>query len=284
MKVDITKELEEKRLQTKNDANEIVKETKLLLEGDHQKEADLLKRAGLGHQLKKAETAKGINLERSNLEGKFEGKIFTTTEIKELCLEYDLRFLNTKHYKGDVDLQIGPKLKRLFETQNLNENVDTERLYIMAPKQAFNLQDRPKPPKMVDPVLFYRVTNYTTTHGNYDGPSDAPYSERFADDDKFLMVHNWGNDFTIMRLFLGVIMKTALHQAIFRAVTFMLLFNVFMASFGSYTPVFDLILSIPIGAFLSFVTMWFLPWTSPDNWNDVANRYGAKCWNSFARN
>ena len=58
------------------------------------------------------------------------------------------------------------------------------RLFIMAPIKAFNLQDRPEPPKNVDPALFYRID---TTEGVM-----------------YALIHKWGRDFTAIRRIGGI--------------------------------------------------------------------------------
>lgn len=187
LKVDITKEVIKKRESSKKDAVNIVKETQLLLEGDAQQEREILKKIGLGHQIKKAERVNVIDLERKTFETEYGGEVVMQEhEIKELCIKYDLKFLPTEKFKGHTDLNIGPRIRRFVEKNNINPSKGD--FFIMAPGKTFNLEDRPKPVKDSDPILFYKIPNNT--------------EERM-----FVMVHKWGNDFTIFRRLRGLVLE-----------------------------------------------------------------------------
>lgn len=226
-KVNIEQELDSQKKQSQ-DGNKIVDSAKLLLAGDHAEEIDILKKLGLGHQIIKAEEHRGINIEREKIENQYEGKVFTEHEIKSICLDYNLRFLPTQRFKGSVDLELGVKIRNFFKKHNLNPNqggLDTDSFYIMAPTKAFNLDDRPKPAE-TDPVLFYR-------------PSRR--------DDKYLLVHKWGNEFTVMRLISGLMNRSFKVHLDFIFGFAVCLFNIGYASFGNYSPLTDIAFSLLFG-------------------------------------
>lgn len=261
IKVNVEKELDAKRKQS-IDGNQIVDSAKLLLAGDHAKERDLLKKIGLGHQIYKTETQVGVNLERESIENKFEGKVFTEDEIKSLCLDYNLRFLSTKYFKGNIDLEIGVKIRHFFEKNKLNANtggIDTDSFYIMAPKKAFNLEDRPKPPPVSqDPVLFYKPNR---------------------NDDKYLMVHKWGNEFTVARLIGGMMNRSVwIHLAFVWAISACIT-NIGYAMFGNYSPFTDLMFGVISGFVYTFIyTMCRAD--GGDNFDSFRNKFNDNCWNS----
>lgn len=259
IKVNVEKELDAKRKQS-IDGNQIVDSAKLLLAGDHAKERDLLKKIGLGHQIIKAETKHGINLERESLENKFEGKVFTEAEIKSLCLDYNLRFLSTQYFKGNIDLEIGVKIRHFFEKNKLSDGYsgDQNSFYIMAPAKAFNLEDRPKPLKNIDPVLFYRPNNRG---------------------DKYLMVHKWGNEFTVARLIGGMMNRNVwIHLAFVWAISACII-NIGYAMFGNYSLFIDLMFGI-IWGFAYTLIYALCRADGGDDFDKFRNKFNDKCWDS----
>lgn len=232
-RVNIEKQLDAEKVKTQQ-GETLVKEAKLLLDGNHQRERDLLKKIGLGHSIIKAETARGLGIERQNLEEKYEGKVYMIDEIKNLCLDYDLRFLNTEHFKGHIDTEIGYKVKSFFDKHKLNENYDNKMFYILAPKKAFNLEDRPKPPP-VDPILFYRPNR---------------------NEQKYLMVHQWGNDFTILRLIKGLMVRTAWSYYFSMSILGLCGFNIILAlTRDFYEPMGNFIISFFVGLVFGLIML-----------------------------
>lgn len=192
LKVNIEDEVKRKRQNSKDEAGETVKSAQLLLEGDESKERDLLKKIGLGHQIKEAEKVNNIDLERSTFETEYGNAIIMCrSEIKDLALKYDLKFLGANHFKGAVDLNIGPKVRRFVDDNNISPSKDD--FFLLGPGKAFNLQKkeivgRQKFSVDLDPILFYKVPNNTI-------------------EDMYVMVHKWGNDFTILRYLRGLVLE-----------------------------------------------------------------------------
>ena len=91
---------------------------------------------------------------------------------------------NVENYIGYLDPLIPSKLKE-FEKEYSRE-IEKKNLYIVAPKQSF-LKLAPK-----DPLMFYQLT-----------------------DDKFYLIHKWGNDLSILRKILYFPMRTWLHWNLF---------------------------------------------------------------------
>lgn len=264
IKVDIEQELDSKRKESKENGDQIVDSAKLLLEADHAKETDLLKKLGLGHQIIKAEEHRGLNIERENLENKYEGKVFTGAEIKSICMDYNLRFLSTRKFKGTVDLELGVKIRNFFEKHKLNDNsggVDTDSFFIMAPKKAFNLEDRPKPTP-VDPVLFYRPSR---------------------NEDKYLLVHKWGNEFTVLRLISGLMNRSSAVHFMFVWGISVCIMNIVYAFFGNYSPITDFIFGLVWGSLFFFI--YIIAATNGGNDSDKFERqFSDQCWDSVYHN
>jgi len=107
-------------------------------------------------------------------------RIFTKDEIKSLCVNYGLRFLSVKHYEGSVPSDIAVKIKDAYAANSMEvperdpyyySSDSSTDLMIIAPKESFKLQERPK-----DPLLFLKL---------WDGT--------------YYLVAKWGNDLNIMR-------------------------------------------------------------------------------------
>lgn len=191
MKVNVVKKLEKKRETSRKDSESILKEVQLLLETDTQAERNALRVVGIDSHVAHVENQRGVEIERQEFEKTYEGHVFTRDEIKDLCMKYDLRFLETRHFIGKIDTVLGPKLKHFIEARKHEIGNYSQDFFIMAPEDAFQLEDMPrKPPRNIDPVLLYRIPRT----------------------DKFVFVHKWGKDFTFWRRFRGIFFKSVMNM------------------------------------------------------------------------
>tara|TARA_B100001173_G_C15948533_1_gene530301 strand:- start:28 stop:675 length:648 start_codon:yes stop_codon:yes gene_type:complete len=92
--------------------------------------------------------------------------IYHISDIKKICIDYRLRFLNIKYFKADIPLTTQTKLKTFKKEQKLNI-LD---LKIMAPSKLFKLKNAD------DPLLFCNLGN-----------------------DYFYLIDKWGNDLSFFR-------------------------------------------------------------------------------------
>lgn len=101
-------------------------------------------------------------------------------DIKKVCIDYNLRFLQAEYYRGTLETGISIKIEKFCKENNLDiEKLYRHDFYIMAREEDFNLKEAPNPPKNPDPVLFYKVGK-----------------------DVYKSIVKWGNDLTpIRRLF-----------------------------------------------------------------------------------
>lgn len=88
-------------------------------------------------------------------------KIYSINTIKNVCIDYRLRFLDIKYFKNKLPNEVFQKIKSLEKTHNTNIGD----FKIMAPSALFRLE------KTDDPLLFVPLGN------NY-----------------YYLVHKWGND------------------------------------------------------------------------------------------
>jgi hypothetical protein len=204
-----------------NPDQEINKDMKLLMEGETQREQTVLSNIGIDGALKAAQTKKGFDIERKNLEDKYNSElIFTEAEIKELCLDYRLKFLNSKRYIGPVDSELGTKLADFSDEHKLSLDTNAgmrDDFYVAAPYNCFELDWKPVPPKDPDPLLFYCVDR------DYKNPELS----------KYLLIHKWGNDFSPLRLIKGFIYRNPINWFFSNVFIFAMLWSLLPAFHGA---------------------------------------------------
>ena len=93
-------------------------------------------------------------------------RIFHIGQIKDICIDYRLRFLNSKYFKGQIPKEAFEEIERLEQLHRTELNG----FKIMAPSKLFKLEDKD------DPLLF------------------APIGNGY-----FYLIHKWGNDLVPLR-------------------------------------------------------------------------------------
>lgn len=196
MKVKILDKLDEAAAKADANAFQPLDAARQLLAADLGKERAILGHLGMDAAIKDAEKQQGIKYERELSKEKFGLRVYNIAEIKEICLKYNLRFLQSNFYKGSFDGELAPTLRRFTEEHKINTEFEGRNFFIMAPSSAFNLEAMPVkqvPPKLMpEPTLFYRINNADHTEGT-----------------NYVAVHHWGKDFTVLRRVLGWINMTA---------------------------------------------------------------------------
>lgn len=154
---------------------------KILVKADaayYKERVTLLKDLGFDYKLAEAQR---VQSERETFAHLPADRIMSLEAIKATCLQYGLRFLPTRYYKGALDSEIATKLDN-FRVMNRGELPVTNepecnmggaqptngrpQFYIAAPSESFVLQPIPR-----DPLLFCRLNAK-----------------------KFFLLHKWGND------------------------------------------------------------------------------------------
>jgi len=97
------------------------------------------------------------------------GRIYHIDQIQKICIDYRLRFLNSKYFKGGIPQEAVSKIKRLEQ----EHDIEIKGFKIIAPSKLFKLEDKD------DPLLFAPIGN------NY-----------------FYLIHKWGNDLHPLRKWL----------------------------------------------------------------------------------
>jgi len=252
-------ELDRKRIKSINNSETFQGETQKLLETHDAKEKDALRRAGLDYQVKKIERGVGVEIDRQKIEEDYKNNTFTEDEIKEVCLKYDLRFLNTHYFKGSLDGKVSKKLKEFLEAHpEIGHNSDS--FFIIAPSKAFNLQDNKKKPLFqLNPILVYQIPKQ----------------------DKYVYIHKWGLDFTFMRRLRGKFFESTENMwtmtGTFWIMTISIMFSYMFSGFtGEWFQYINLLWITPLSFLLSFATLRIM-------FDDIKNyhrRITGNLWNT----
>ncbi|MEM9076619.1 MAG: hypothetical protein AAGC43_06245 [Bacteroidota bacterium] len=109
-------------------------------------------------------------------------RIFHIEQIKKICIDYRLRFLDSKYFKGKIPQKAIDKIKKM-ETEH---DITMRGFKIMAPSKLFKLEDKD------DPLLFAPIGN-----GYY------------------YLIHKWGNDLSPFRKVLVWPFKSIVNLTLF---------------------------------------------------------------------
>jgi len=93
-------------------------------------------------------------------------RIFHIADIKKICIDYRLRFLDSRYFKGEIPVEGISKIKSLER----EHQIALRGFKIIAPSKLFKLEDKD------DPLLF------------------APIGNGY-----FYLIHQWGNDLHPLR-------------------------------------------------------------------------------------
>ncbi|WP_424000325.1 hypothetical protein [Maribacter sp. IgM3_T14_3] len=139
-------------------------------------------------------TSKGEINNHFNIDKLNSSNIYHIEEIKQICIDYRLRFLDTKFFKGPIPSEALSKIKAIEKVHNL----EIKEFKIIAPSKLFKLEDKD------DPLLF------------------APIGNGYH-----YLIHQWGNDLQPLRKLLmwpfkSIVNLSILVLAISFAVTLMI--------------------------------------------------------------
>jgi hypothetical protein len=109
-------------------------------------------------------------------------KIFHLTQIRQICIDYRLRFLDTHYFKNGIPEEAVSKINHLEKLHN----TELHGFKIMAPTKAFQLLSYD------DPLLFAPIGN-----------------------DYYYLIHQWGNDISPTRKWIVKPYKNLLNFVLF---------------------------------------------------------------------
>ena len=93
-------------------------------------------------------------------------RIYHIDQIRDICVDYRLRFLDTKYFKNEIPQEAVSNIKQMEK----EHNITMKGFKIVAPSKMFKLENAD------DPLLF------------------APIANGY-----FYLIHKWGNDLSPMR-------------------------------------------------------------------------------------
>lgn len=228
-----------------------ISDTKLLLADNEANRIQVLKALGLDDGIKEYEEAKGRSLDRKKLEEDYGKDIFHLDEIKNLCLKYDLRLLNTRFYNGAITSELPDKVVEFSKEHDIRVGVggdtwsgDGDKFYILAPREKFRTE-RTKQSRAndKDPILFFNTGN-----------------------NHYKMVYAWGHSLKMFRLIKGFRRKNSLNRYLHTLSIIMLLFIPSLGALGM-----NIYGSFFLGSALAaLASLAFMPW---DNGIDHRSNY-----------
>ncbi|MHA6280207.1 hypothetical protein ACXYMT_08495 [Salinimicrobium sp. CAU 1759] len=139
--------------------HEVLEEVKRILEGEGHSGENILDRISETESEKEDANPLIFDLLESN-------RIFHLSQIKKICVDYRLRFLNTRFFKGDLPQEALDAVKAL-EKQH---KIEIKGAKMLAPAKYFRLENAD------DPMLFAPLGN-----------------------DYYYLVHKWGTDMHPLR-------------------------------------------------------------------------------------
>lgn len=155
-KTNIENELARLRFRTTSEV-EILESVANILKNDDTKDEIILETLNKGKSSKENDFNFDL-LETQN--------IYHLDTIKSICIDYRLRFLDTKFFKGEIPYEAVSKIKALEKAHN----TELKGFKIVAPSKLFKLENAD------DPLLFAPIGN-----GYY------------------YLIHKWGNDLNPLR-------------------------------------------------------------------------------------
>lgn len=133
---------------------EILEEVRKILQGEESLKEDISQRIFTGEGDEGTSNAFNLDLLET-------GRIFHCSQIKQICIDYRLRFLSTQFFKGELPPEAIRAVKDLEQTHQ----VKLKGFKIVAPAKYFRLENAD------DPMLFAPLGN-----------------------DYYYLVHKWGTD------------------------------------------------------------------------------------------
>jgi hypothetical protein len=269
MKVSIEKELEKVSNEDKQKFNlDPINEVKLLLAGESSEDARILRGLSQNSQFNRIENMRGKQIELENLEKDFDGKVYTKEQIQNLCIDYRLRFLQSRLYTGAYDVQVAAKIKEFAKSTlaPIDEYTLGRRYFVMAPKEMFELTtekyvSKAELRRRLDPAIFYQI-----------------------DENHYRLVHKWGNDFTIFRLIEGFRWKSWWSHQMFNtfmispivAVLYFLCFETPAEQFENH----QILNTLSIGVISFFTSFFFFGIWKQDEGEAIGGFFSETNWDS----
>lgn len=206
--MNLTDKLIEKRNESQETGLEFLKQSQKLLGDTSVKENMLLKDIGLGEHIKVAESKVEEQILHETFTQKYEGDIFKLEDIEKVAMEYRLFMKPAKFYRGKIPNDLGAVVLRLVEKHNLSINdshhSDSGKFYVLAPPTMFS-----NARTIGDKVNMILAETSRDTKKFFESVKDPdPVIFYKVGDNHFMLLKQWGADFTIGRRILGALTQS----------------------------------------------------------------------------
>ena len=166
-------------------------------------------------------------------------RVFPIDAIRTLCIKYRLRFLDAGCFKGDIPLQAVHAIRELER----EVEAPITSFKVMAPAERFKLCD-----SEVDPLLFVPIGN-----------------------DRYYLVHKWGNDLSPWRQWIGWPTRSPRHLlftvTLFASLLALVVPASLLGSWGVHRALFVIWCNMVCYSFTVFAWFAFFGQFSRDCWN-----------------
>ena len=199
-KINLQRELESYRKKEVSE-EDILEQVKSFLQAEVDRDREILERVQEGS------TSKGNHFNPDLL---IPGKVFHISHIKNMCVNYRLRFLDTKYFKAGFPAEAVSEIKALEKIHNTS----LHGFQIVAPSKNFRLKNAD------DPLLFAPIEN-----GYY------------------YLIHKWGTDLNPFRKILMWPLKNIENLLVFTIIfSFVLTFFLRAVFFSQYQATSEFIM------------------------------------------
>lgn len=252
--MNLIKELQKKSDTAEKKMQEQLDDVKLLIAHDESREREMLNHLGVDKCITQYEDKRSSYFQKQSLVKRYGKEIFHIDQIKEICVDYDLRLLNTQYFQGWVDTELGSKLRNFVDEQNIPEHELKSSFFIMAPTHQFRIEEKIRSPKTYDPVLFYRI-----------------------DDENYLLIHQWGKELNWMRYITAFPKRSFLHSQIHYFVVAFAIIMVALSVFNLTSLVMAIGMALGLSSMFIFLRHRYL---TNENEKDINEPYNVNLWNT----
>lgn len=177
MKINLVDQLQK----TDKDNVDIVQAAQKLLDSHDQEKRHTLRKLGMSTEIDHHDETMSKHLIKKHFREKYGEGIIHIDEIKQACIKYKLRFLDSNKYVGKIDNQLADVVIRYCNKWKISP--DPSYFKVLAPPEIFAL---------------VKVKEETALQ-NFVRILKDPIMFHYLGDDCYRIVHKWGNDFTFLR-------------------------------------------------------------------------------------
>lgn len=221
------------------------------LQKEGELELEALQRMGLSQNEISQEQRNWIT--QCQLNQMYCGEVYHIDDIRKICMEYNMRMLPSRLYRGPVDPTFGVKVKHFQKDHQLTQEQTEEGFFIVAPAKTFELEKRQRPVIDVDPLLLYKVNDHF-----------------------YKLVHQWGSDLNIFR-FVSAWRHRNLAQMTFHWMFMSFMFTMLLLGLFVENLVNAVIVASVVSSFIGWMYYSSL-YDRPDELKHLFSRYN---WNQI---